>query len=524
MRSLKTWLMASAALACFGAAEPTSAQVYFPIYGAGATFPSVAYRSLFDCLYVPVDGNGNTNTPPFAIHPKCGAPSGNAVNYYAQILYAPVGSGSGRAAFLANNGGLVPSPSTTSIVPYVSSQQPTFPYPNYHFWASDDVVTQANVNALPAQYGRIIQLPSLAGAVTFAFNNNDGNGNPINDVGPDTVVHNTDPALGPTTPSSRLNLSRNLMCALVSGHLRKWDDSRLTALNGGTQLGTGNITFVHRFDSSGTSFIFTTAMREQCLDEFGPNNESDATLVSYRFPWTDRTVAASACGTTLLVPKGSNLVNWPDYPADQCGVAIPNPGGATFTQPTSNGNAAVIAVIQSTNGAIGYSSTDFVQPFVASGPRVANLQNEWDAKRKPQVSGIPARFFVAPDTYTTSQAMESLAPPPASAGVDAVAISQFGINQNPNGKDAYPIAGHTWLNFYSCYDAATNPNIGVHVRTLLYFLSGTDAQGILAAYGFVPPSGAWIQRAWWGQVDDPVYGLHLNNESGTDCYGKAGAK
>lgn len=516
MRRLKSCLMATAALTCIGAAEPASAQVYFTVYGGGATFPSVAYRQLMDCLYYPVDGNGNSATPAFPIAPDCPNPSGNTVNYYVQWLYAPVGSGSGRSAFLANNGSLLPTPASSNIVPYVSTQAPTYKYPAFHFWGSDDVVTQANVNALPSQYGKIIQVPALGGSVVLTFNNKDGNGNTINDVGPDTIVTKAG-----TTPTSRLNLSRNLVCALVSGHLRKWDDSRLTALNGGSVLGTGNITFVHRFDGSGTNFIFTTAMREQCLDEFGPNNESDTTLKSYAFPWTDRNFSSSLCSSTLALPKGSNLVNWPDYGSDQCGVAISNPGGGTFTMPTANGNSEVIAKIQATNGAIGYSTTDFVQPYIPAGPRTANLQNQWDVSRKP---AGPARFFVAADTYTTSQAFESLAAPPSSAALDPVAFSQYGINQNPGGKDAYPIAGYTWLNFYSCYDAATNPNITVHIKTFFNFLYGSDYTPlILARNGFVKPTGFWIERAWQ-QINDANYGLHLNNETGTACYGLAGAK
>lgn len=519
MRKLKTCLMASAALTCIGAVEPASAQVYFTIYGGGATFPSVAYRQLMDCLYYPVDGNGNTATPAFPIAPDCPSAVGNSVNYYAQILYAPVGSGSGRSAFLANCGALLPTPAGTNTVPYVSTQSPTWQYPGFHFWGSDDVVTQANVNALPSQYGKIIQVPGLGGPVALAFNDKDGNGNLITDLGTDTVVHSST-GLG-ATPSSKFNLSRNLVCALVSGHLRVWNDSRLTALNGGSRLGTGTMTFVHRFDGSGTNFIFTTALREQCLDEFGPNNETDTTLKSYAFPWTDRNFASSLCSTTLPVAKGSNLVSWPDYGTDICGVTISNPGGGTFTMPTANGNSEVIAKIQSINGAIGYSTTDFVKPFISTGPRVANLQNQYDVSHKP---AGPARFFVAPDEYTTAQALESLPPPPSALALDPVAYSQYGINQNPGGKDAYPIAGYTWMNFYSCYDAATNPNIRVHLTTWFNFLYGSDyAPAILAKVGFIRPTYNWTERAWQ-TLSDATYGLHTNVDSGSDCYGKAGAK
>ncbi|MFX8984495.1 substrate-binding domain-containing protein, partial [Acinetobacter baumannii] len=75
----------------------------------------------------------------------------------------------------------------------------------------------------------------------------------------------------------------------------KWDNSLITADNGGA-VGAGPITFVHRSDGSGTNFLFTNAMANQCVGIFGPNNETPgAPLALYSFPWTDKTIGAAQC-------------------------------------------------------------------------------------------------------------------------------------------------------------------------------------------------------------------------------------
>ena len=61
MRNLRGYLLASAAFACVGAAAgPANAQI---AEGAGATFPSVVYRSIMDCLFNQVQGSAGKPGP-----------------------------------------------------------------------------------------------------------------------------------------------------------------------------------------------------------------------------------------------------------------------------------------------------------------------------------------------------------------------------------------------------------------------------------------------------------------------------
>ena len=114
-------------------------------------------------------------------------------------------------------------------------------------------------------------------------------------------------------------------------------------------------------------------MAEQCRYEFGSATESDSTVVSYAYPWTDRLASCSG----LPLPIGASQSNWPDpFPIEQCGNAVANPGGGHFAN--ASGNGGVVAMIASINGAIGYAAVDFLAPINPAGPRTANLQSQWD--------------------------------------------------------------------------------------------------------------------------------------------------
>jgi ABC-type phosphate transport system substrate-binding protein len=503
MLKMKAYLMASAGLALLGVVEPANAQLH--VMGAGATFPSIAYRQVMDCIFVPL-GDGIDGPGPLGVSPLCpGYPYGQAVFNYVRMYYAPTGSGNGKTAFKANSNASVTTPSGTSTVPYTSSLVPHFPwgtYYGYQFSGSDDVWTAADAaswTAGPApskqtKFGNVIQLPTIAGPVTIPFNGNDGNGNPLN-------INNANPS----TPggTSKLNLSRKAMCGIFSGHITKWNNPILTALNGGVDLGTGNITVVHRSDGSGTTFLFTNGLAEQCRFEFGPTNETVGTLVSYAFPWTERT---SSCDPTVLyVPKGANTVNWPDYntvaTGDQCSVAIPNSGGGTFVRGDSSGNSAVIAKINAVPGAIGYSSADFVQPVVpalSGGLATANLQSQFDLD-------AATGTFVAPTVAATTLALSSVVPnfnnDPALRG-NALAWSSQGVIPNPSVPGAYPIAGFTWMFMYQCYQ-----NNGIPYDVLLTnFLAGLygslDIENMLNANGFIKVPYPWLYEIYQLLNDD----------------------
>jgi len=60
----------------------------------------------------------------------------------------------------------------------------------------------------------------------------------------------------PGVPSGALKLDGDLLADIFLGKIKKWDDPRIVALNGGVKLPSKKITVVHRSDGSGTTFNF----------------------------------------------------------------------------------------------------------------------------------------------------------------------------------------------------------------------------------------------------------------------------
>ena len=487
MRSFKAIVMGSAAFACMGVLSET-AQASSYAFGAGATFPQIAYRQLFDCLYSQAPGSPG-KPGPFAKAAKCLQFNGSGMG--GEILYAATGSGNGKLVLRTNDKGQIGTPSA-SAPPYTDSTigvNATTDYYGVQFAGSDDVINAADVSAWnaagnPAKFGILVQLPSLVGPVGIGFNGKDGNGNPLNILG-------ATPAGG----SSGLNLSRNAVCGIFSGHITQWNNPILTALNNNAALGTGNITVVHRADGSGTSFLLSNALATQCQFEIGPNSETDATTVSYAMPWTDR---AQACPRP--VAHGANQLNWPDqFPTDQCGVAVSNSGGGHFAN--ASGSGSLVALVGSTNGAIGYASADFWLPVKTGGLPAANVQSQWDLTAS-------TGQFQPPTAQAAFTAMSSAVPQFTDATrINPLSWSLQGVVPNPVLPGSYPISGFTWLEMYQCYaNHANGNNPYLWFRTFLDYLYGsTEAHDILNDNGFATTPTAWTIEAY-KLLTDPTYG------------------
>lgn len=143
------------------------------------------------------------------------------------------------------------------------------------FGASDAAMTDEQI----AKVSRgVLLVPVTAGSEVFAYN--------LPDV------------------KTSLKLSRAVYSDIFLGKLTKWNDPKIAALNPGVKLPDLPITFVHRSDGSGTTFVFTNHM-----SAISPE-------------WKQKVGVGTA-------------VNWP--------VGV---GG--------KGNEGVTAQIQQTQGAIGY--------------------------------------------------------------------------------------------------------------------------------------------------------------------------
>jgi phosphate transport system substrate-binding protein len=162
------------------------------------------------------------------------------------------------------------------------------------FGATDVPMATADITSAGGP-DTLTQIPVTLGVVSIAFN--------VSGVG-------------------SLNLDAPTLANIFLGHIKKWNDPAIAALNSGATLPSTNITVVHRSDGSGTTYIFT-----DYLAKVSPE-------------WM----------TSVGVSKS---VKWP--------VGV---GGS--------GNQAVAQAISSTDGAIGYVELAYV---VQTGMHQAAIKN-----------------------------------------------------------------------------------------------------------------------------------------------------
>jgi phosphate transport system substrate-binding protein len=123
---------------------------------------------------------------------------------YPQVTvnYQPVGSGAGIQQFIKNT---------------------------VDFGASDVPMAVADITSAGGP-DTLTQIPTTLGVISIAFN--------ISGV-------------------SSLNLDADTLSGIFLGHIKTWNDPKLTALNSGASLPNKPITVVHRSDGSGTTYHFT---------------------------------------------------------------------------------------------------------------------------------------------------------------------------------------------------------------------------------------------------------------------------
>jgi phosphate transport system substrate-binding protein len=245
----------------------------------------------------------------------------NRANPNTQISYQSVGSGAGVNQFLAGT---------------------------VDFGATDAPLTQEERQQYQAKYkGEPVQIPMTGGAVVFAYN------------------------LG--NQAQNLQLSRQAYCGIVTGEIKSWNDPQIASANPGVTLPDTPITFVHRADGSGTTFIFTNHIAAAC-----PN-------------WK------AGVGKSIAWPVGTG----------------------------AKGNEGVTAQIQQTQGAIGYTEYSYAKNNNLS---FATLQNQ-------------AGQYIAPSPESAARVLEGQQIP-----------ADFALEiPDPQGQQAYPIVGLTWLLLYNNY-------------------------------------------------------------------------
>jgi len=165
---------------------------------------------------------GSTSSPPATVDIGSGALTGAGATFpapfyskaffdytakYTQVTvnYQAVGSGAGIQQFIKNT---------------------------VDFGASDVPMGSADITSAGGS-DTLTQIPTTLGVISIAYN---------------------------LSGVDKLQLDANTLSGIFLGHIKKWNDPALTALNSGVNLPNSAITVVHRSDGSGTTFHFTDYM------------------------------------------------------------------------------------------------------------------------------------------------------------------------------------------------------------------------------------------------------------------------
>lgn len=217
----------------------------------------------------------------------------------------------------------------------------------------------------------------------------------------------------PDVGDGELVLTRDSYCGIVQGDITNWSDPTLAAANPDLDLPDLPITWVHRSDGSGTTFVFTNHLDTVC-----PN-------------W------AAGAGTS---------VDWP--------VGI---GG--------QGNEGVSAAIEQNEGAIGYTVYSYATLNEIPMAQVENAAGNI-IEATPEAGALAFEGEEIPDDFAL-------------------------LVPDPQGEEAYPIAGLVWVMIYREYSDA---NQWQALREVMEWSLGDEGQRITSELGYVPMPPGVVER------------------------------
>ena len=270
------------------------------------------------------------------------------------------------------------------------------------------------------------------------------------------------------TTAATLRLNGELICGIYSGQIKKWNNTKIKALNPLiTNLPSSDIKVVGRSDSSGTTFIFTsylgksaTAAQKQCgmHSNFGSNvdaNFNDSPTSAADFvptkvqPGTYFGAMRTALGVAAIVGK--------------------------------SGNGGIAPYVKNTTGTISYVESSYATKYSLS---TAALET-----KSKFTSGTNRNKFnyLKP---TSAGAVAALTAHAAVAGQDPINPTATYVQPVfATGTSSYPIVGYSWLILYTNFVPATSATVGKgQVQGLVAFLNWALTTGQTSTYlapGFV---------------------------------------
>jgi phosphate transport system substrate-binding protein len=187
-----------------------------------------------------------------------------------------------------------------------------------------------------------------------------------------------------------LNLNGTVLAEIYTGKITKWNDSAITALNPGVSLPDIPIVTLHRADSSGSTFLFTSYLNAQD-PSLWPSSDIGTTItwpvVSGQLAETGSGGMVSGCGST----KGCIAYIGVSYSTKTAAVgvgeaALANKAGK-YTLPTAT---TIGAALSSFSAAPSDGAEPLIDTTAAGGYPIINYEYAIVKKTQPSAAEASA--------------------------------------------------------------------------------------------------------------------------------------
>ena len=264
------------------------------------------------------------------------------------------------------------------------------------------------------------------------------------------------------TTTATLRLNGEVICGIYSGQIKKWNNTKIKALNPLiTNLPSSDIKVVGRSDGSGTTFIFNSYLGKSA------------------------TTAQKQCGMHSNFTSNTEA-NFNDDPASATDFVPVNTAPSTFFAAIRTANGAAAIVGKSGNGGIApyvkntVGTISYVESSYASKYGISEAALETKSKF---TSGVNRNKFnyLKP---TSAGAVAALTAHAAVAGQDPINPSSTYVQPvMATGTSSYPIVGYSWLLLYKNFEAATSASVVKgQVQGLVAFLNWALTSGQTSTY------------------------------------------
>ena len=193
------------------------------------------------------------------------------------------------------------------------------------------------------------------------------------------------------SPSTHLKLSGSVLAGIYAGTITNWDSPKIKALNPGVTLPSLSIVPIHRVESSGDTFLFTSFLS-----------------------------ASDPSGWTL---PPDTTESWPNVPGSL----------------TAMGNGGMVTTCQQTKGCVAYIGISYLTQATMAGLGYAALQNKAGHFETPSPTAITAEAAGFTSSTPASGTVSMIYGPPA-AGYPIVNY-EYGIvsTKQPSALDAQAV-------------------------------------------------------------------------------------